>query len=56
MNYARRLRMMLLALAALTFAMLAFNFIVNPSTMTVLDTVQGFRQDIHTYAMGLCGQ
>ena len=30
MNYARRLRMMLLALAALTCAMLAFNFIVNP--------------------------
>ena len=35
---------------------LPFNFVVNPTTMTVLDTVQGFRPDIYSHSMALCGQ
>ena len=34
---------------------LPFNFIVNPKDMKLAAVVQGYRKDIHTYAMGLCG-
>ena len=34
---------------------LPFNFVVDAKTMKILDVVQGYRKDIHTYSMGLCG-
>jgi hypothetical protein len=33
---------------------LPFNFIVKPSTMKVLEVVQGYRKDIASHSMGLC--
>jgi hypothetical protein len=33
---------------------LPFALIVKPSTMTVLDNVQGYSSDLHTYARQVC--
>jgi hypothetical protein len=35
---------------------LPFSFVVKPSTMKVLDVVQGFDPQIHDNAMALCNQ